>query len=32
VLDALKSLDVNSLSPLEALTKLYELQKLAKGG
>jgi len=31
VLDALKSLDVNSLSPLEALTKLYELQKLAKG-
>jgi hypothetical protein len=32
VLDALKALDVNSLSPLEALTKLYELQKLAKGG
>jgi DNA mismatch repair protein MutS len=32
VLDALKGLDVNSLSPLEALTKLYELQKLAKGG
>jgi len=31
VLDALKALDVNSLSPLEALTKLYELQKLAKG-
>jgi len=31
VLDALKSLDVNSLSPLEALMKLYELQKLAKG-
>jgi DNA mismatch repair protein MutS len=32
VLDALKSLDMNSLSPLEALMKLYELQKLAKGG
>jgi len=32
VLDALKALDVNSLSPLEALTKLYELQKLARGG
>jgi DNA mismatch repair protein MutS len=32
VLDALKALDVNSLSPLEALTKLYELQKLAKRG
>ena len=31
VLDALKALDVNSLSPLEALMKLYELQKLAKG-
>jgi DNA mismatch repair protein MutS len=31
VLDALKSLDVNSLSPLEALMKLYELQKLARG-
>jgi DNA mismatch repair protein MutS len=31
VLDALKTLDVNSLSPLEALMKLYELQKLAKG-
>jgi len=31
VLDALKALDVNSLSPLEALTKLYELQKLARG-
>jgi len=31
VLDALKSLDINSLSPLEALMKLYELQKLAKG-
>jgi len=32
VLDALKALDVNGLSPLEALTKLYELQKLARGG
>jgi DNA mismatch repair protein MutS len=31
VLDVLKSLDVNGLSPLEALTKLYELQKLARG-
>ena len=31
VLDALKAMDVNSLSPLEALMKLYELQKLAKG-
>jgi DNA mismatch repair protein MutS len=32
VLDALKAMDVNSLSPLEALMKLYELQKLAKPG
>jgi len=32
VLEALRALDVNSLSPLEALTKLYELQKLARGG
>ena len=32
VLDALKAMDVNSLSPLEALMKLYELQKLARGG
>jgi DNA mismatch repair protein MutS len=32
VLDALKALDMNSLSPLEALMKLYELQKLARGG
>ena len=31
VLGALKALDVNSLSPLEALMKLYELQKLARG-
>jgi DNA mismatch repair protein MutS len=29
-LDALKKIDVLSLSPLEALTKLYELQQLAK--
>lgn len=26
--EAIKSIDVNNLSPLEALTKLYELQKL----
>ncbi len=32
VLDALRAMDVNSLSPLEALMKLYELQKLARGG
>jgi DNA mismatch repair protein MutS len=31
VLAELEQLDVNSLSPLEALTKLYELQKKAKG-
>jgi len=29
VLDELKSLDVDALSPLEALTKLYELKKKA---
>ena len=27
--EALKKLDVNALSPLEALNKLYELQQLA---
>jgi DNA mismatch repair protein MutS len=30
--EALKSLDVDSLSPLEALTTLYELQQQARGG
>lgn len=30
VVDALTALDVESLSPLEAITKLYELQRLAK--
>jgi DNA mismatch repair protein MutS len=30
-LEALKSLDVESLSPLEAITKLFELQRTAKG-
>ncbi|MFZ2489124.1 MAG: DNA mismatch repair protein MutS [Anaerolineae bacterium] len=30
VADALKKLDINALSPLEALNKLYELQKLAQ--
>lgn len=28
--DALKKLDINALSPLEALNKLYELQKMAR--
>jgi DNA mismatch repair protein MutS len=31
VLDELLKLDLNSLTPLEALNKLYELQKKAKG-
>ena len=30
-LERLKSLDVNSLTPIEALTVLYELQKMADG-
>jgi DNA mismatch repair protein MutS len=30
VVDALKGMDVESLSPLEAITKLFELQRLAK--
>lgn len=30
-MDALKALDIESLSPLEALTKLFELQRLARG-
>ncbi|MEZ4771308.1 MAG: DNA mismatch repair protein MutS [Caldilineales bacterium] len=29
--EALKKLDVNALSPLEALNKLYELQQMARG-
>ncbi|MBI4286126.1 MAG: DNA mismatch repair protein MutS [Chloroflexi bacterium] len=32
VIEALEKLDINSLSPLEALTKLYELQKKAQEG
>jgi DNA mismatch repair protein MutS len=32
VIEELSKLDINSLSPLEALTKLYELQKKAKEG
>ncbi len=31
VVEALRALDVNSLTPLDALTKLYEWQKLAVG-
>ncbi len=30
--EALKQLDINALSPLEALNKLYELQQMARGG
>ena len=29
VAEAIKTLDINALSPLEALNKLYELQKMA---
>ncbi len=32
ILDELEKLDINSLTPLEALTQLYELQKKAKQG
>ncbi|MFQ6122982.1 MAG: DNA mismatch repair protein MutS, partial [Dehalococcoidales bacterium] len=32
VLEELEKLDIDSLTPLEALTKLYELQKKAKEG
>ena len=32
VIEELAKLDINSLTPLEALTKLYELQKKAKEG
>jgi DNA mismatch repair protein MutS len=31
VLEELEKLDIDSLTPLEALTKLYELQKKVKG-
>lgn len=30
-LEALKSMDVNALTPIEALTQLYELQRMAQG-
>ena len=30
VVEALRKLDVNSLTPLEALNRLFEMQKLAK--
>jgi hypothetical protein len=30
-LEALKKLEVDNLSPLEALTKLYELKRMAGG-
>lgn len=32
VSEALKALDIEALSPLEAITKLFELQRLAKSG
>jgi DNA mismatch repair protein MutS len=32
VIEELEKLDIDSLSPLEALTKLYELQKKAREG
>jgi len=32
IMEELKKLDIDSLTPLEALTKLYELQKKAKEG
>jgi len=32
VVDALKQLDIEALSPLEAITTLFELQRLARGG
>ena len=31
LIDELKHLDIDSLTPLEAITRLYELQKKAKG-
>lgn len=30
-IDVLKNIEVDSLSPLEALTKLYELKRMAEG-
>jgi DNA mismatch repair protein MutS len=30
ILEELSKLDINSLTPLEALTRLYELQKKAR--
>ena len=32
LLEELENLDIDSLTPLEALTKLYELQKKAREG
>jgi len=32
IAEELEKLDINSLTPLEALTRLYELQKKAKEG
>jgi DNA mismatch repair protein MutS len=32
VVEALRKLDVNGLTPLDALNRLYELQQLAKKG
>ena len=32
VIDELEKLDINSLTPLEAITKLYKLQKKAREG
>ncbi|MCS6940051.1 MAG: DNA mismatch repair protein MutS, partial [Roseiflexus sp.] len=32
VIEMLRRLDINQLTPLEALNKLYELQKLARAG
>jgi len=32
LLEELEKLDINSLTPLEALTKLYELQQKAREG
>jgi DNA mismatch repair protein MutS len=32
VLEELEKLDINALTPLEAITRLYELQKKAREG
>jgi len=32
IVEELEKLDIDSMSPLEALTKLYELQKKAREG